>query len=415
MRRNLLLATCALLSLNIGCTTPPPQTTQEASGAPVAPTPAPAVVAAAAAPGSGPAPEPTAANAGSGDAPAASGSGEATVGGSAAAVAEPAATAVPAEAASIYNAAGSFEPLNDATRALVWGTVEDPVPEVLNATREDLENRHYVYCDELHLALFEPHLRGIRGAYMGVGSDQAYTLMGWMQAEMAWLTDYDPWIKQLHRVYHAFFEAAPTKEAFRDLWRSQNFDSSRALIVARFESDPDYRLMMQVFDYSHGRVGRRMARIATMAADYEIPTFITDDAMYGHVRGLVMGGRVRPLVANLLDDEALHAIGEVSRTINVPVRALYVSNAEDYWPYSDQFRQNMYDQFFDENSWFVRTAASKSRNGDYRYNVQDALNFQQWLQQPYVRRRGDVWAAPAVRDETDIPIEVLDAPPFDRE
>ena len=166
--------------------------------------------------------------------------------------------------------------------------------------------------------------------------------------------------------------------------------------------------MMAVFDQAHGRVGRRMGRIATMAADYEIPTFVTDEAMYNHVRNMVVGGRVRPLVANLLDDEALHAIGEVSRTINVPVRVLYVSNAEDYWPYSEQFRQNMYDQFFDENSWFVRTAASKSRNGDYRYNLQDALNFQQWLRQPYVRRRGDVWPAPWVRDETDIPIEVLE-------
>lgn len=312
------------------------------------------------------------------------------------------------------NALGSNEPLNEATRKLVWETTEDDAPEVLNATRKDLENRHYQTCDELHLAKFYPNIKGIKGAYIGVGSDQAYTFMGWMDAELAWLTDYDPWIKQEHRIYALFFEKAETPEAFVSQWRTRNRSASRAMIAEHFAADPEKALIMEVFDSASYKVDVRMTRLIAMAKSYKIPTFVTDAAMYAHVRSMVLGGRVRPMVSNLLDTDGLTGVGNASRAVNVPIRVVYMSNAEDYWPYSEQFRANMAGLNFDENSWILRTAASKPTNGDYRYNMQDAQNFQAWLKEPYVKRRGDVWPAPYVHGDDDIPMEVLDAPPVNR-
>lgn len=325
-----------------------------------------------------------------------------------------AAPAVEAPKPPALNALGSNEPLNEATRTLVWETTEDDAPEVLNAMRKDFENRHYQTCDELHLAKFYPNIKGIKGAYIGVGSDQAYTFMGWMDAELAWLTDYDPWIKQEHRIYALFFEKAETHEAFVSQWRTRNRAASRAMIAERFAADPEKALIMEVFDSASYKVDVRMTRLIAMAKNYKIPTFVTDAAMYAHVRSMILGGRVRPMVSNLLDTDGLTGVGNASRAVNVPIRVVYMSNAEDYWRYSEQFRVNMAGLNFDENSWILRTAASKPTNGDYRYNMQDAQNFQAWLKEPFVKRRGDVWPAPYVNGDDDIPMEVLDAPPFNR-
>ena len=339
---------------------------------------------------------------------------EASGSGSGSGAAEAAAPVVEAPKPPALNALGSNEPLNEATRKLVWETTEDDAPELLNATRKDLENRHYLTCDELHVAKFYPNLKGIKGAYIGVGSDQAYTFMGWMDAELAWLTDYDPWIKQEHRIYALFFEKAETPEAFVSQWRSRNRAASRAMIAEHFATDPEKALILQVFDSASYKVDVRMSRLIAMAKNYKIPTFVSDAAMYAHVRSMVLGGRVRPMVSNLLDTDGLTGVGNASRAVNVPIRVVYMSNAEDYWPYSEQFRANMAGLNFDENSWILRTAASKPTNGDYRYNMQDAQNFQAWLKEPYVKRRGDVWPAPYVNGDDDIPMEVLDAPPVNR-
>lgn len=314
----------------------------------------------------------------------------------------------------VYNADRPNEPLNERTRAVIWNVPEDNPPEVLNATRADLEGRHYLYCDELHVAHYYERLKDIGGAYLGVGSDQAYTFIGWMKADVAWLTDYDPWIKQLHRIYHAFFEDSETVDAFIERWHNDNHEASKAWLEAKFEGDPELERILLVFHSAQAKVLRRIYRLRRMAERYEIPTFVSDDETYEFVRDAVVGGRVRPMLGNLLADRALQGIGDASRELGVPVRAIYVSNAENYWDYSDQYRENMKNLNFGETAWVLRTAASKSRNGDYRYNMQDARNYVEWLEQDYVEDRRDIWVAPGVRNENDVPFEVLDEPPFDR-
>lgn len=308
-------------------------------------------------------------------------------------------------------------PLDPAVREIVWRVPEDDVPEVLNATREDLENRHYLTCDELNLHVWYEQLRDIGGAYAGVGSDQAYTFIGWMRPQLAWLTDYDPWVRTLHKIYLLAFENSETIEGFREFWDPDNQDASWELIEARWSEDRDFRLMRPVFRDWGSRVNRRFRRYNRILTEAEIPWFLNDQEMYEFVRDFTMSGRVRPLLANLLDDTALSAIGDASRELGVPIRAFYLSNAEDYWRYPDQFRQNFQDLHFDEQSWILRTNATKRQNGDYRYCAQSALNFQQWLQQDYVSRIDDIWEHPYVENEEHIPVTVIgaDAVPEERD
>lgn len=119
------------------------------------------------------------------------------------------------------------------------------------------------------------------------------------------------------------------------------------------------------------------------------------------------------MLANLIDDQALRAVGDVGRQLEVPIRVFYLSNAEDYWRYPQEFRDNFQALHFDERSLILRTNAAKRTNGDYRYNSQTALSFQQWLQREDVRRISDIWQREYIRDEDHIPVSHIDAGPED--
>ncbi len=298
---------------------------------------------------------------------------------------------------------------------LIWGDFEDEIPETLNATREDLEGRHYLTCDEVNLHIWYEHVRDIGGAYAGVGSDQAYTFIGWMKPQIAWLTDYDPWVRTTHKIYRVAFENGSNIEEFRAFWSEENQDASWALLEAAWSEDPDFRFMRRVWGDWGPRIERRLRRYRRVLNEAGIPSFLTDEETYTFVRDFVLSGRTRSLLANLLDDTALNTIGDVSRELDVPIRVFYLSNAEDYWDYPDQFRANFQGLHFDENSLILRTNASKRRNGDYRYCMQPALNFQQWLQQDYVDNVDDIWIQPRIESEDHIPLTNMDDEPFDRQ
>ena len=315
----------------------------------------------------------------------------------------------------LRQAAAGHGPIDGALRELIWGEFEDEIPEVLNATREDLEGRHYLTCDELNLHIWYEQVRDIGGAYAGVGSDQAYTFIGWMKPQVAWLTDYDPWVRTTHKIYRTAFENSATIDEFRAFWSDEQQDASWALLEAHWSEDRDFRFMRRVWEDWGPRIERRLRRYRRILLDADIPSFLTDEETYTWVRAFVLSGRTRSLLANLLDDTALTTIGDVSREIDVPIRVFYLSNAEDYWDYPDQFRANFQSLHFDDRSLILRTNASKRRNGDYRYCSQPALNFQQWLQQDYVENIDDIWVQPRVENEAHIPHTFLDDEPFDRQ
>jgi len=278
------------------------------------------------------------------------------------------------------------QPLSEAERALFWGSPEDSVPEKLNATRKDLEDRHYLSGDERYLELFYPQIKEIGGGYMGVGSDQGYLFMGWMKAELAWFTDYDPWISWLHLSYHAFFEVSEDIETFRSWWKPKRYKEGRALLKKRYGAHPKLRKIENVYIRAAIKVNRRLRRLQRRLSAAKIPSFITDEAQYRYVREMVMVGRVRPMLGNLLDKKGLLGASKVAKTLKVPIRVLYPSNAESYWRFSEQFRENIRGLHSDACGWVTRTIAIKPINGDYVYNLQPIENFKLWLAEPWVKR-----------------------------
>ena len=102
------------------------------------------------------------------------------------------------------------------------------------------------------------------------------------------------------------------------------------------------------------------------------------------MRKLWLEQRVFPVRGDLTADTAMQDIAAALRKVGTPLRALYLSNAEQYFPYGEKFRRNIIVQPFDDRSLVLRgypsTAYSQIDGDEYHYSHQPALNFVRLMQ-----------------------------------
>lgn len=301
----------------------------------------------------------------------------------------------------------SLDSLSDAQAKLLDSITWDVDPEVLNAVLQENEGQHFMYSDELHPELFYDTIKDMGGTYIGIGSDQGYLFTGWQHPTLAFLVDYDPWIVVQHKVYMAFWrsceDSACLLRLFDDREAGLAFLTGEAGIAAGL-SDKDTQKI-----YRAGRmsVAKRLRAIRKMPQ----PTFMNDPEMFSYIKNLIETGRLRTFQANLLGDLAFKSVADTLNALGAKVTTLYLSNAEQYWPYSKQFKANMLGLPAAENALVMRTSASKPINEDYRYSVQPMHVFKAWLEHPKGNTVRAVTKRVRVKDAEDFPFTVDDVMP----
>lgn len=294
---------------------------------------------------------------------------------------------------------------------IAWGITGDPEPEVRNAYRKENEGQHFTTCDELNLHLFEPAIRGIGGAYAGVGTDQAYIFMGWARSEIGWMLDYDPLVIRIHGLYRVFFMEAATFQDFLHLWSSEGAAEAREAIKRRVSFEPAATAALALYGKQRAHINRRLLQSIHLMKKADVSFYLNDAATYDHVRNLVTTGRAVAIQANLLADVGIRNIGEASRRLGIPVRTLYLSNVEDYWAYGPQYMANLKALPYDDTSMILRTLAAKKSNGDYRYVQQKAQNLLKWIDSGKVRRTRDMFKRGAIRKSEEVQLVNIDHEP----
>ena len=285
-------------------------------------------------------------------------------------------------------------PLAAEQRQLLWSSPEDPPAALLGGATEELVGKQYLTGNEHHLHLFAAELtqlreRGAGGAYLGVGADQAYLLMAWLEPEIAWLIDYDPDVAAIHRVHLSFLREAASPEAFIELWSRAGRQRARE----RLEGDThpsmgeeDQRRRLVELQARHRRaIHRRLVELREAAASSGVANYLSDAERYAVVRQLALADRVRPLVADLRGGVGLAGIAAVARELGVELRVLYLSNAEEYWEdYGSAYRRNIAALPWADDAVVLRTLLTWGRNRDYAYNHQRVANYRAWLERPWV-------------------------------
>lgn len=192
---------------------------------------------------------------------------------------------------------------------------------------------HFTVSNEYRHDLWFPCVRDRGGAYVGVASDQNYTLIAAARSEVAFLVDLDRQVVDLHRIYASLIAAAPDPAAFLALFEPRARKTARAAIAAG------------------------------------------------------LAGDTRAQRSNLSGTTTMADIAVATRALALPVTVLYLSNAEDYLFYTDRFAANVAALPVVGHSALLRTIHDRftgwdsAGEGDARwhYQVQALPDFQRRL------------------------------------
>lgn len=277
-------------------------------------------------------------------------------------------------------------PLSAAQRAAFFGATPDPAAMDLLGVNEDYAGRSYLAGDEWNLHLIHDQIKDAGGVYVGVGADQGYILLSWSKAKYAYLIDYDARVVLTHKIYRSFLLRSETPREFVSLWEKKNAEKAMAIIAQDWKDDKDLGEIEKVYKEWRRKILHRHLRINKSAKESGVAVYSSDQKLYDYVRGMVATDRVRAMSGNLLDKQALVSIGETAAKLSEPVGLLYLSNAQEYWKYPEQFRANIAALPFSERSKVLHTLSTWSTNKDYRYVVQGGPNYQSWIASAWVSK-----------------------------
>lgn len=245
--------------------------------------------------------------------------------------------------------------------------------------------------NEDRLDLFEKHVKGLGGAYIGVGSTQNLTLAAWARSEWIWLMDFTQIVVRANKIQTAFIKRAKTPAEFRELWRKGAREQAESIIKEEFANDPDLQELVKTWRICQPYQDKRFRTDDKLAEKYGFRGWLYDQAHYDHIRKLAQAGRIRPIKGDLRGPTTVLSVAAAAKQMNVPLRIVYYSNAEEYFAYGEQFRKNWTTVPVDDKSLIVRTisvnkgrfpwspGSHHSTDRGFHYNVMSAALYQEWL------------------------------------
>ncbi len=278
-------------------------------------------------------------------------------------------------------AASPFPPAATAEQSDIFhGSPEEPPPT------ERTDEQHYVHSNEQHHELFFPYVRGIGGGYVGVGSDQNYTLAAHARSEWVWLMDYDAVVNHMHMAVMALAAESGDATTYMHLWQKESEEKALGIIEKAYAGSPDVEEIKKVYRKYRSMTAGYNERLTTRARAGKCAFWLHDEGSYEYIRALVLAGRIRALRGDLREETTLQGIGGAAATLGTPIRTVYLSDAESFFHYTSGFRKSVAALPMDERSVVLRTASGKFfgvSKADYQwhYNVHSGLHFQGMMDQ----------------------------------
>ena len=291
--------------------------------------------------------------------------------------------------------------LSEQQRAQLKSLRADPEPEAL------VRNSHYWVSNEHNHQVWYESIKGVGGAFVGVGTDQNYLLAGWTRPELLILMDFDGEIARLHEMYEFFFSISSSPKTFHLRWHRSYAEDSKAKLKAYFEEriamlQPSLsererarqlKQRLKVYTLTRGLIYRRLARTIKKYKKLKLPTFMTEQAQFDYLRSLWAQGRVVAIRGDLTADHTMLDISHTLKQLGVTLNTLYLSNAEQYFDLIPTYRRNIIELPWGEQSYALRTLGWRAwgfidEDEKYHYNLQGGLNFRAWMERGRVTKAG---------------------------
>ncbi len=280
---------------------------------------------------------------------------------------------------------------------------------------EPLPN-HYVKSNERRHDTWFPYVKDLGGAFVGVGPDQCYTVAAAQGAELMFLLDIDHMVVDVHNNYKVLIEASETPEQLHQRFNATEQDASLALLEEAY-ADADKRtrrLRLQTYRASRETIFRHLEHVIARHEDDEQTSWLSNADYYQHIRTLFQNDRVRIMDGDLTGADTMTSVGIAATKLQVPVRVLYLSNAEEYYKYTKQYVANIAGLPGDAQSVVLRTIYNKEwEHADalWNYQVQPLANYQAFLSEGKARSRNAMFR---VADKEKVLERTTDVPGVSR-
>jgi hypothetical protein len=215
-----------------------------------------------------------------------------------------------------------------------------PLPADVRRIAEDVPNEHtptpdirYILSNEHRHDLFFPHVSELGGAFVGVGTDQCYTLAAMQNARLVWAVDYDPQVPLIHRMYNVLIRASDTPDALVAKFSPAERAQTETLLRTQLGSDPDAERIVSVYHRNRERLFGYLQR-SQRRIDGVPLSWLADPELYRRVRALNNAGRIIARTGDVTaGDGAMAAIARAATRLHIPLRVIYFSNAEQFFRY----------------------------------------------------------------------------------
>ncbi|MFY0538673.1 hypothetical protein [Nannocystis pusilla] len=173
---------------------------------------------------------------------------------------------------------------------------------------------HYFASNERDLDLVADAVQDTGEVVVAVAADPGYILAAWADARALVLIDLDPAIVALHRIYAAFFAAAPGPAEFSRLWTPAGEAEALALVKAA-----GGEALVETFVAARPAVARRFAELERHMASKGRAWLLSDPRLYARVAGLVRANRVIALRGDFTRAGTVRAVAETLRAADLRV------------------------------------------------------------------------------------------------
>lgn len=267
----------------------------------------------------------------------------------------------------------------------------DPYPKKIYTKVE-----HYPSSNEMRLDLFLPYIKDIGGGYIGVGTDQNFTLIAKARSEFAWLMDLNPVIMGVNKIHLLFLRKASTYEEFKQLWSRKHKKKSFAIVQKEFSTHKQWKIIQKSFKVAYrtfSGVPNRLNLLERMTRKFQLKSFHNTPQEYTYLRNMVLEGRIQAINGDLKGTITLNEIARSAEKLGIKIGILYTSNAEEYFLFPRNYRDNILRLPTDSKSMMVRTFTTGAKSfgfpdGElfpeipFHYNLQPLENFKKWMQTP---------------------------------
>ncbi|NVB42113.1 hypothetical protein G6O69_30095 [Pseudenhygromyxa sp. WMMC2535] len=246
-----------------------------------------------------------------------------------------------------------YAPLSPERQALFLAGPEEDHVEVQD---------HYIKTNERRHDVWFPYLADKGGVYIGVAADQNYTLIAAAKSELVFLIDLDWRVTELHRAYEVLIEASEDAQTLHQRFHEDNAEASAKLIEDALSGKiSDEQLRGTLMSWRSGRetVYRHLEKVIGRDQDGQPTSWLSNPEFYAHIRKLYQNDRVRMVLGNLTGPTTMQTVAKAAKELDLPVEVLYLSNAEEYYSYTSQYRSNIAALPTDERSVVLRTIYSK--------------------------------------------------------